>query len=325
MSEQINNPHDQYFRAVFSRPHIAKGFLTNFLSAEMLREINPDSLEATQESFVDEDLKPHHSDLLLRFEQADGESGFVYILLEHKSYADRRVALQILRYVMRIWEKFSNTQSGKLPPVLPIVVYHGEKNWTISREFADLVKNAEKFGDFIPNFRYGLWDLSDFDADEIKSEIFLRVVVLVMQNIYDEEFAEKVDELWQLYRLKEEAETIEFLAITVRYILAANRYVSNEDIRQSLRRVLPEWEERIMTTATREWIQKGIEQGIERGSRMQTEKLVFQILEKKFGVLTENEQTEIKSLSVENLETLALDSMDFAGREDFEEWLNRRF
>lgn len=84
-----------------------------------------------------------------------------------------------------------------------------------------------------------------------------------------------------------------------------------------------------MTPATREILQEGIqrgieqgiEQGIQRGSRMQAEKLVLQMLEKKFGYLAEDERTIVRNLSVEKIEVLILDSLDFSERKDFEEWL----
>ncbi len=313
MSEQINNPHDQFFRAAFSRPDVAKSFLTNYLSPELAAKINLDSLEITQESFVDEELKAHHSDLLFRFRQTDGTDGFIYVLLEHKSYTDKLVGFQLLRYVLRIWEKSLAEKSGKLPPVLPIVLYHGDAEWKISRQFADLVENAADFGELIPDFKYGLWDLSKFDAEEIKTEVFLKAAVFVMQNIFDKEIYEKLDELGELYKLKRDKETVEFISIIVRYVLAVNEDITVDKMRKTLRKVFPKLESKIMTTATRELL--------EQGTRIGTETTAFRILQKKFGSLSEDKQNAIKNLSDEKLKILTLDFLDFNEQEDFDRWL----
>jgi predicted transposase/invertase (TIGR01784 family) len=63
---EIQNPHDQFVRGVFSKPKIAKAFMANYLPSEIVGKLNLDSLKMTQESFVDEDLRLHHTDLLFR-------------------------------------------------------------------------------------------------------------------------------------------------------------------------------------------------------------------------------------------------------------------
>ena len=45
----------------------------------------------------------------------------VYILFEHKSYADRLTSFQLLRYLVRIWERMLR-QGEPLAPVIPLVL-----------------------------------------------------------------------------------------------------------------------------------------------------------------------------------------------------------
>ncbi|MGY6214417.1 Rpn family recombination-promoting nuclease/putative transposase [Methylolobus aquaticus] len=48
-----------------------------------------------KDSFVDPELAEHHSDLLYAVRWLNGKPGYVYVLFEHKSYPERRIALDI--------------------------------------------------------------------------------------------------------------------------------------------------------------------------------------------------------------------------------------
>ncbi len=56
------------------------------------------------DSFIDKDLKELYSDLLFQVSLRDNSVGYVYILLEHKSYQEPSTAFHLLRYMVKIWE-----------------------------------------------------------------------------------------------------------------------------------------------------------------------------------------------------------------------------
>jgi predicted transposase YdaD len=59
--EPITNPHDKFFKEVFSRRSDAVEFLQNYLPSEILKVIDVQSLEYTKETFVDRHLKDYFS------------------------------------------------------------------------------------------------------------------------------------------------------------------------------------------------------------------------------------------------------------------------
>jgi len=123
MSE-INNPHDAFFKQFLAKSEIAADFLRNHLPQDVLNLLDVSALELQKDSFVDADLQEHFSDLLYRAPLKTGENAFIYLLFEHKSYPDRWVAFQLLRYMVRIWEN-ELRQAGSFSPIIPLVVYHG--------------------------------------------------------------------------------------------------------------------------------------------------------------------------------------------------------
>ncbi len=71
---EITKPHDLFFKEVFSRPEVAETFVLNFLPPNVTEHVKPKTFRPSKESFVDERLKEHHSDLLYQVDFKDGKS-----------------------------------------------------------------------------------------------------------------------------------------------------------------------------------------------------------------------------------------------------------
>ena len=85
---RIKDPHDTFFGTVFSIPSCAYSFVRDQLPdkiVELLADKEPRIIES---SFFGDDLSKSKADLLMEVEMASGESGFIYVLVEHKSYQD---------------------------------------------------------------------------------------------------------------------------------------------------------------------------------------------------------------------------------------------
>jgi predicted transposase YdaD len=91
-------PHDKFVRTVWAVMRAARSLAPGYLDENVVECLLLDTLELRQGAFVDEELKSHHTDLLYscRLKDSD-EEVFIYILLEHKSYPDSWIALQLLR------------------------------------------------------------------------------------------------------------------------------------------------------------------------------------------------------------------------------------
>ena len=105
-----NNPHDRFFKAVFSREDVAADFLRHHLPADIASLMTPGSLAIRKDSFVENDLGEHYSDLLYSVTLHNGQPGFVYVLFEHKSCPEPRIALDLLRYLAHGTDKLSRTE-----------------------------------------------------------------------------------------------------------------------------------------------------------------------------------------------------------------------
>jgi len=88
---------------------------------------------------------------------------YVYLLLEFQSTVDPYMAVRLLSYVGLLYQDIIKTKqqlgNGKLPPVLPLVLYNGERAWNASRDIGSLIQHIPGgLEQYRPDFQYLLID-----------------------------------------------------------------------------------------------------------------------------------------------------------------------
>ncbi|ACY13722.1 Rpn family recombination-promoting nuclease/putative transposase [Haliangium ochraceum] len=157
-------------KATFTRIDFAADAFRAVLPPALARRLDLDQLALCPGSFVSDELRQQHTDLLFSA-PLDGEPTFLYLLLEHQSTVDRMMPLRLLRYMVSIWERHlgEHTDATTLPPILPVVLHHSEKGWTAPTSLGELFALSdgarEAFGPYLPELRFVLDDLSR-QADE---------------------------------------------------------------------------------------------------------------------------------------------------------------
>ena len=206
MIEKQINPHDKFFKEVFSRKGEVVNFIESFLPAEIVKNIKFDKLILDNNSYVDQELKENFADIVyncLYGEVQDKNKKPIEIkialLFEHKSYQDNDIHLQLLIYMINIWrinkkqenktnKKGIQKKKYKLIPILPIIIYHGKNKWQY-KQFHEYFKDIpSELIQFIPNFNYLLKDLHKLSRSEIietYNSIILQSSFLVMKDIFN--------------------------------------------------------------------------------------------------------------------------------------------
>lgn len=87
------------------RKDVAQDFLDNYLPHAVFNNLDLNTLTICKDSFVSADRSTFYSDLLYRVSTTGNTEAFIYLLFEHKSNPDRFTALQMLRYMVEIWEQ----------------------------------------------------------------------------------------------------------------------------------------------------------------------------------------------------------------------------
>ena len=89
------SPHDALFKAAFGQPDVARGEIQLVLPPEVSAHLALDTLAVCPGSFVDEELRHAHTDLLYAVRTTTGQDAFVYVLFEHQSSFDPRMPLRL--------------------------------------------------------------------------------------------------------------------------------------------------------------------------------------------------------------------------------------
>ncbi len=267
----INNPHDRFFRQTFSDLMLARSFLQHYLPPEVLALLDLDGLTLRQESYVDEELQDHQSDLLFEVPFAAPPAGsalrmdrmLLYFLVEHKSYPDEEVLLQMQRYRQKIWDD-QRRQNEPLRLIVPLIVYHGRTRWTVPATLADWLQVPPALRPFTPTDRYLLYDFSREGSEQIVGDDLLRAILLMLRHVFGRDLATWLVEIVQL--LGQESSTVRrysFLRVVLRYSVEGGR-IEQDQMRAAVTTALPEGEE-TMATWIDDLIEQGHEQGLEKG------------------------------------------------------------
>ncbi len=200
----MSNPHDHFFKETFSRRDVAADFIRRYLPPDIVAQLDLAGLHIVKDSFVDPDLREHFTDLLYQTCLQDGQDAYLYVLFEHKSHPEPLVAFQLLRYLVRIWEQvLKQGPVSHLPPIVPVVVYHGVETWRIDRRFRGLFVDRPVLMEYIPDFRYQLCDLSDYSDEEIAGEVLLQVallILLILKHVFDGDLNVRLPDVLSLLR-----------------------------------------------------------------------------------------------------------------------------
>ena len=137
----LHNPHDKLFRAAMQYPEVAHEFLDMHLPEYIKKNLDFSSITTCPNTFVDEDLKLLHSDVLLKA-LVSGSKTYFYILAEHQSKPDPLMPFRLIQYMVKIWA-FHIKQSKKnttlpLPSILPLIFFTGIGQYTAAHTLWDL-------------------------------------------------------------------------------------------------------------------------------------------------------------------------------------------
>ncbi len=123
----IAQAHDRYFRAGL-QGRAEQVALIGSLFPTLVPLLDADSVTVLDGTYVDEELTLRQTDLALQVSLA-GREVIVYVLVEHQSSVDPLMALRMLRYQVRIWDRYlqANPTVTRVPAILPAVVYQGRR------------------------------------------------------------------------------------------------------------------------------------------------------------------------------------------------------
>ena len=328
MADETNTPHDSFFKVLFADLAVAQDFMQNYLPPEISTRLDLATLRLESESFVDPELRKHFSDLLFSVRTTKQEAVYVYLLLEHKSAPEPWVAFQLLRYMVRFWERQHAQGCEKLPLVIPLVFYHGAERWNVPRKFSALYapQHIGELKKYAVDFEYDLRDLSERGGVEIKGQPKLRAGLALMRYIFSDELEQRLLEIFQHLLAMTRTEALEYARSLLAYLSRARKKVNPQKLRETMQNIFPQIEFDKSALFIQEWMQEGHEKGHEEGLVEGIHKgfhlILVRQLETRLDALDEITKEEIRALPSEKLESLGVALLDFTTAADLQKWLH---
>ncbi|MCH2559117.1 MAG: Rpn family recombination-promoting nuclease/putative transposase [Alcanivorax sp.] len=161
--------HDTSYKLLFAHDRMVRDLLAGFLPPAWLTRLDLHSLQKLHDGHVSDDLRGRHGDAIWRLCRRE-ERRPLYLLLEFQSSVDPFMALRVLVYTGLLHQDLARRGAlgtgRRLPAVLPVVLYNGERRWRASTRLGPLIETPPPdLEDFQPEQRFLLIDEGACDLD----------------------------------------------------------------------------------------------------------------------------------------------------------------
>lgn len=108
---------DSSAKLIFGDPVLCAQFLDGYVDIPMLKNVRPEEIEDVSNRYVHMFTEERNSDVVKRIYVKD-ENGkempfYLISLIEHKNQVDYNITMQILRYMVYIWEEYEKEMEKK--------------------------------------------------------------------------------------------------------------------------------------------------------------------------------------------------------------------
>src|SRR5512145_518170 len=301
------NSHDKLFKLALADRKDAALELRAVLPPTLASQLDFSTLEPIPGTFIDERMRDSHADLLYTVNCA-GKETLLYVLMEHKSNVDRWTLLQLLRYMVRIWEQCLAQEHppSTLPPIIPVIVHHSETGWTAPTHFQGLFDATtmvdEDLRQLTPEFEVRLDDISHRSDQELRARAMGPAATLAFLFLRDSRqegriLAELIAWADLLRDLDATPDGRRAMMQLFSYLLRVAPNLGLKDLAEQVQRAIPERNDVVSTLA-----EKLIEEGEKKGRKEAYRALVRRQIELKFGALDNSSIARIEAADETALE-----------------------
>jgi hypothetical protein len=224
------------------------------------------------------------------------------LLLEFQSTPDRWMALRLLVYAGLLWQHLVREKrllaDGKLPPILPVVLYNGDPRWHAAADLADLIglPQASALWRWQPVIRYHVIDEGAFDAGDLAGREGLPALLFRLENATaPDQLVVVADAVlaWFGRHPGFEAARSVLVALLSAAVTPMQPGVRVPEAMKEVRNMLQtrveqwieQWKQEGLAAGLAEGLREGEKRGEQKGRQKGEAALLLRLLERRFGVL----------------------------------------
>jgi len=320
--------HDTIYKLLFSHDRMIQDLLVGFLPEQWISALDLESLEKMNGSYVTDDLRGRHGDAVWRIRWGE-EWLYVYLLLEFQSSVDRFMALRIMVYTGLLHQDLIRRgelgADRRLPSVLPVVLYNGERRWRAPTDMRALVQPPpDGLERFQPDQAFLLIDEGAYSADDRQP---INNLVAALFRLEHHRSSDEVAGLLQLLVKwlsgPEQAGLrrayLEWLRRRLPKWFPGETFPEMHDLQEAYEMItnrFEEWKERQRLAGVAQGVEQGRAQGVELGRLEGERALVLRLIEHRFGDAPPTLRLRLQNASQAELEHLADRVLDAASVDD---------
>ena len=257
---------DENYKKLFAFPRMVEDLLRGFAARGWAGKLEFSTLRKVPAEYVSDALLKRHGDTVWQVRFRDGRH--LLVVLEFQSREDPRMALRILVYTSLLYQELFRNEApvldagGRLPAVLPVVVYNGGARWKAAGEVSDLVQPVDgELVPYRPSQRYHVLDERHVGDEDLPRRNLVTAVVRLERIGTPSDLVRVVEMLGEWLRSPADDDLRRAFTDWVRRIaerlmpgggnLAAE--MTLEDVRMTLVERVSEW--------PKQWVREGLEQG----------------------------------------------------------------
>jgi hypothetical protein len=286
--------YDNSYKLLFSHAEMVADLIRGFVHEPWVAELDFSTLERGNVSYVSDPLEDRHDDIIWRIRWQGQEWLYIYLLLEFQSGVDDYMAVRVLVYILLFYQELIRAKqlpaSGRLPPMLPLVLYNGRRPWTASQSLADLIEPAPAGLDrYRPNGFYGLLKEARYSDSQLAPMPNLAAALFQLENSRTpQQFGQVVTALIEWLKSPEQASLARAFLVWMKRVFLPSRLpdtpIPELHTLAEVKAMLVEDEYSV--DWTREWKKQGWEEGHKEGRQemLAAEKaLLARRVERRFG------------------------------------------
>ena len=297
--------HDSSYKYLFSAPELVRDLIMGFVPDEWLHSLDYGTLERVPGSYITDDFRARADDVVWRL-KVGGEWVYLYLLIEFQSSVDRYMALRMMVYMGLLYQDLIKRgevlSDGRLPPVLPIVLYNGTSLWKAPTDIFDLIPVVPGMVEqYKPRFKYLLIDENAYGERDLASLKNLVAAVFRIERPADPETIQallRLLEEWLVDRPDLQRMIARWIRATLMRKPAYRIVLPQIDDLQELRIMLADRLEEWAHGYEAKGMQKGMQQGMQQGEAQALQKL----LTKRFGWISPDISARIATAPKEQID-----------------------
>ena len=142
-SNSAHTPHDAFFCKLMSRQEMAAALFKRVLPPHILAIADFSKLTICESKHISLGGIKLYNDIIYSLPLAQGQKAYILLMCEHQSTPHPQMPFRLLKYNIATIEDHLEQGHEHLPVIVNIVFYHGKDPWNYSTALADYYKDPE--------------------------------------------------------------------------------------------------------------------------------------------------------------------------------------